>query len=237
MHEIAPPRKASQAASRRIHTPGPLLLVVLLLTGLCSITGCSSGPASLTFKSTHSEDEYSQQFSRAFYSHPENGEYHAVLIEDGIHPNATKPSEPIVASAAAPLSQTVHVRVLWRPIRGTKPDAPSATNSIIDWYVRTNDSASATDHLHYRGAGFVSVSESKGQARFVIRSAHLELADSGGKLRDPLGASSLSGEFVALKNPGVVTSTVDDLMASAERPALPSHAAHDGPPPRTPAGP
>jgi hypothetical protein len=98
-------------------------------------------------------------------------------------------------------------------------------------------SAQASDLLHYRGAGFVVVSESKGKATFTIRSAHLDLTDSAGRLHDPLGESSLTGQFVAINNPGVVNTTVEGLASASQKPGAPSPAAHDGPPPRSPAGP
>jgi hypothetical protein len=237
MLDLAPQRKDSLTARLTLKAARLLSMSLLLIAALGVASGCSAKSSALTFKSAHSDVEYAQDFTCAFYEHTDNGEYHAVLIEDGIHPGGNKPRGPIVASAAAPLSQTVHVRVLWRPIRGTKPDTPSATNAVIDWYVRTNDSAQANDLLHYRGAGFVVVSESKGKATFTIRSAHLELTDSAGRLHDPLGDSSLTGRFVAINNPGVVNTTVETLVSAGQKPGAPSPAAHEGPPPRAPAGP
>lgn len=211
---------------------------ILALAGLAFGSGCSSKNGSLSLRSNNSKLEYSQKFTRAYYSRNENGEYDIVLLEDGIIPKRSKSDAPIIASAAAPLNQTVHIRILWRPLRGSKPDAPSATNSVIDWFVRANDSIDSADRLHYRGAGFITISESNGQATFQIKSAKLEPANSTGRLRDPLGQSSLEGEFKAVQNSGMVTSTVQSLAATTPQTAIPPAAAtHDGPPPRRPAGP
>src|SRR5690606_1179943 len=160
-----------------------------------------------TFTSTESDRQYAQKFNKAYFRQTERGEYDAVLIEDGISTARRSTAGPIQASATAPLNQVVHIRVLWRPLRGSKPDTPSATNAVIDWYVRANDPGGRGDHLHYRGAGFVTIDGSGSEARFAIRSAHLELADGAGSLRDPLGDSSLSGTFIAARRPELVSST------------------------------
>src|SRR5690348_6714068 len=101
--------------------------------------GCTSGSPQLTFKSTESSQAYTQNFGRSFFSRTGDGQYEVVLLEDGITPNKSNSSGPILSSSAGPVSQAVHVRVLWTPLRGVKPDTPSATNSVIDWYLRGND--------------------------------------------------------------------------------------------------
>jgi hypothetical protein len=176
---------------------------------LTLLTGCFSSPNKLTFRSNQTGQVYAQNFGRAFYSQTEDGRYDVVLMEDGIVPTQGKSSGPLTASSAGPLSQTVQIRVLWKPLRMTRPDAPSATNSVIDWYVRTSDPGA--DRLHYRGAGFVSVTETRNGAKFSIRNAQVELSNGSGRLHDPLGASSLSGSFEAVKNHEIVASTIELL--------------------------
>jgi hypothetical protein len=157
-------------------------------------------------------------------------------MDTGVTPIRSQSTGPILTSTSAPLSQTVHLRVLWRPQRGSRPDTPSATNAIIDWYVQTNDAPAQADRLHYRGAGFVSIDDGGQRARFTIRSAHVELKDGTKRLQDPLGNSSLSGSFLATRNDDIVASTMQTLRPVTG--GQPTHAsANDGPPPRSPAGP
>jgi hypothetical protein len=191
----------------RSHLRTILLLSIVLLS-----TGCFSSSNKLTFRSNHGNEIYPQAFRQAYYSKTEDGRYDVVLMEGG-----------------QPLNQIVHIKVLWKPLRGVKPDAPSATNSVIDWYLQ-----SGGDRLHYRGAGFVSVSEGRSDATFVIRNAQVELSEGSGRLHDPLGASSLSGSFDAVPNPGQVSSTIEMLRQENARSQVRQASAIDGPPPRTP---
>ncbi|HVT90472.1 MAG TPA: hypothetical protein VHD56_16580, partial [Tepidisphaeraceae bacterium] len=185
--------------------------------------------------------KYSQHFTRSFYTITDDGEYNVVLAEDGVWAIKSRSTGPIFPTGAnRPLTQTMHIRVLWKPQSGSKPDAPSATNAIIDWYVRSNDSGGGLDHLHYRGVGFVAIYESRNESRFVIRNARMELTDSSGRLQDPLGGASITGSFLALRDDSQVTTALNvlhDEMAVAS-PAMPMQTgAHDGPPPRVPVGP
>lgn len=223
------PSKDAQRSKLRVLTV--FCSVFLLFSGV----GCADKTSKLVFRSTESSSEYSQQFKRAFYSYSENGEYNVVLIEDGIVPVQGKSNAPLASSAGAvPLSQIVHIRILWKPLRGSKPDTPSATNAVINWYVRTNNSPAKVDRLHYRGAGFVSVQEAGDTGFFNIRSAHLELAEGVGQLRDPLGSSNVTGAFTAIRNTGMVTSAMNSLR---DEPGQPAPGAHEGAPPRLPPAP
>jgi hypothetical protein len=191
--------------------------------------GCSSQHAEVSFKSTTSNRQYSQQFQKAYFTRTASAEYDAVLVDDGVSESRHGSSGPIKPTPAAPLSQILHIRVRWRPLRGSKSDTPTATNAVIDWYILASDPANRDDYLHYRGAGFVKVSENGNEARFDIDSAHLDVAESGGKLQDPLGASSVSGGFFAERNDALVKSTIKSVRSS-----IPDSATHQGPPPRMP---
>jgi hypothetical protein len=206
----------------------PVLLLPLLLTG------CFSLPSSnkLTFRSNQNGETYSQAFKQAYYSRTADGQYDVVLLANGITPRPTKSSGPIASAPGGPLDQTVQVRVLWKPLRGAKPDAPSATNSVIDWYVQTTDSGA--DRLHYRGAGLVSVSEGKNTAKFNIRNAQVALREGAGRLHDPLGASSLNGSFQAIRNDDIVASTIAQLHRENGKPHGSQASVHEGPPARIP---
>jgi hypothetical protein len=204
---------------------------ILLLCLVSMTTGCFSGSNELTFKSNQTNQIYPQRFNRAFYSKTEDGRYEVVLMENGIV-SGGKTKGPINASTAGPLNQTVQIKVLWKPLHGVKPDAPSATNSVIDWYVQTADSGG--DRLHYRGAGFVSVYEGKSSTTFVIRNAQVALSDSTGRLHDPLGDSSVSGSVEAIRNDGMVNLTIEALRQENTKPQIRQASANDGPPARHP---
>lgn len=189
--------------------------------------------------SDNSNRQYLQQFSRAYYTQSAGGEYEIILMEDGISTAPAKASGPIASSAAtAPLNQTVHIRVQWRPMRGSKADAPTATNAVINWYVRSNDVGSS-DHLHYRGAGFVQVYGSDPKMQFAVRNAHLELTGSSGKLGDPLGPSRLTGTFIAMRGDAQVTSALSMLREqfAMRNGSAPQPAGRTGPPARGFSGP
>lgn len=204
---------------------------------LAGFGGCASGPAWLTFKSVESEKQYSQRFNRSYFSIGEDGQYNIILIEDGMGQPSGRTSGPLVSTASAPVSQIIHIRVLWKPLRGSKPDAPSATNSVIDWYVRPADYDGAGQRLHYRGAGFVVIDQSRQQAKIVIRNARLELADGSVQLRDPLGTSTLSGSFTAIEDQAMVESTLSALKREVGHGQPSEASSHEGPPPRGPTGP
>lgn len=222
-----------------------LILMLLLGGALPLVGGCASGkPATLTFEQADGVKTYSQQFSRAYVRQSESGEYDVLLIEDGIAPEGTVPAAgvPIHSAAVAPLKQVVHLRVLWRPQRGTKADHPSATNAVVDWYVCPNDAGHQRDYLHYQGAGFVSIYGSGDRPRIWIRSATVALKNRSGNMVDPLGRSTLSGSFLARRNDALVKTTVEQFrhdltvtQASATPPAF--EPAFDGPPPRSPPSP
>jgi hypothetical protein len=91
--------------------------------------------------------------------------------------------------------------------------------------------------LHYRGAGFVSIYEASADARFVIRSAHLELINKSGRMQDPLGPNSLKGAFIATRSGSQVTSALAQLREQQAMTGVSQPGSHEGPPPRGPIGP
>jgi hypothetical protein len=202
-----------------------LPLIILTLLG-----GCSSGPQTmLIFSSTQTDREYSQQFNKAYYGKTPSGEYDVILLADGIKAVESSSAGPLKPSPTAPLSQTLYIHVRWSPEQGTKPDTPTAINAVIDWYIHSNEASEQNDRLHYRGAGFAKVSESKGIARIDIANVHVDLVESSGRLQDPLGPSTLSGSVFALRNDDLVATTINTMHAQAAQPGD-----HQGPPPRTP---
>jgi hypothetical protein len=206
-----------------------LLLVApggLVLTGCASKAGTSPR---LQLRSSQTRQVYAQQFDTAYFSRGDTGEYEIVLVDDGGADAGTagsaKAGQPLRPSQAAPLRQVVHIRVHWRPLRGTKPDHPSATNAVIDWYVTapTGDAAQANDRLHYQGAAFVEIGAKDRVAKVRVSKGQVALVEAVGSLHDPVGRSVLSGTFTATRDKTMVAANTAplrlDAAARAERPA------------------
>ncbi len=198
----------------------------LLLTGCASKAG---KPARLQLRSSQTRQVYAQQFEQAFFSRLDTGEYEIVLVDDG--DNDTRKTEstgarrPLLPSQAAPLRQVVHIRVHWRPLRGSKPDHPSATNAVVDWYVTApaGDAAQANDRLHYQGAAFVEIDAKNGVAKVRVSKGQVSLVEAVGSLHDPVGRSVLAGTFTARRSETMVAANTAplrlDAAARAVRPA------------------
>jgi hypothetical protein len=211
-------------------------ICVILLAALAG--GCASDAATLRFQSVESGKFAVREFRRAYYSKTEDGQYTAVLTDDGINAAPAKSSGAIpAATSTAPLRQVVSIRVLWRPLRGSKPDAPSTTNAVIDWYVRSNTDPASKDMLHYRGAGFISIYGSGETARFTVRNARVELAEQSGRLQDPLGQTELTGSFLATRSDTLAASSLQTGTESPDLHRASPASSHMGPPPRTMLGP
>jgi hypothetical protein len=215
----------------RIATRG----LIVALTFVLFASGCAlhdDKAPRLQLRSAQTKQVYAQQFDRAYYSSRGTGEYEIVLVADGdaaaAEPKKTRPGQPLPPSEEAPLRQVVHVRVHWRPLRGTKPDHPSATNAVIDWYVTapTGDAAQADDRLHYQGAAFVELGTNGHVAKVAITKAQMSLVEAVGSLYDPVGRSVLWGSFTATRNETMVASVTTPLRleAAAARAVRPARA-------------
>ena len=200
-------------------------VICAMLVGGCALKGDKS--PRLQLRSMRTKQVYAQQFDRAYYSSRGTGEYEIVLIDDddddddggatSAKSKAAKSGEPLPPSQAAPLRQVVHVRVHWRPLRGTKPDHPSATNAVIDWYVTapSGDVPQANDRLHYQGAAFVELGTNGQVAKVTISKAQMSLVEVVGSLHDPVGRSVLSGSFAAMRNDAMVVAATAPLRLDA----------------------
>jgi hypothetical protein len=119
----------------------------------------------------------------------------------------------------------VHIRVHWRPLRGSKPDHPSATNAVVDWYVTApaGDASQANDRLHYQGAAFVEIDAKNGVAKVRVSKGQVSLVEAVGSLHDPVGRSVLAGTFTARRSETMVAANTAplrlDAAARAVRPA------------------
>ncbi len=187
----------------------PLAASMLLLG---CITGCASRSADLRVTSLATKAKYSQQFTDAYVAKGAQGNTEVVLTNDD-----------------GDVRHVMHVKVLWRPQRGTKQSHPSYTNAGIHWYVfnqgartaaasATASPAETNDVLEYTGAGFVRLSETAAGTEVTIRNATLKPADSAAKcsLNDPVGPSRLTGTFIAKKSSKRVNALLAEVKSATE---------------------
>jgi hypothetical protein len=163
-----------------------LLTIPLVLVGV----GCAGG-TNLTVTSLQNHQTYLQPVSKAYAGRSDDGDLDVVLVSDD--GNAPK-------TVATGVRQVMHIRVLWKPMKGVKLDNPTATNAAIDWYVFSDpDKAGAgSDGLvAYTGAGFVNVQQSGSTVTLNIRNATLSPTTRQGGMIDPLGGAKLQGAVVA----------------------------------------
>ena len=164
-------------------------LVLLLLT-----VGCAGNSTSLTVQSRQNGQTYQQRFSKAYAGRSPRGDLDVVLVQNAGPDRATRD-----------VWQVMHVRVLWKPMKGVKLDNPTATNATIDWYVMGGDEtnpAQAPGLVAYTGAGFVRVNKSGGLTKLEIRNATLRPTAREGGMADPIGPAKLQGTIVARTGSG-----------------------------------
>lgn len=196
----------------------PLLLLAGLMAG-----GCGQNSAELTLTSLQSNATFLQQFSRAYVTTGATGGSEIVLVDEqavnGGGGAEAGEAVPASASGATALRQVMHLRVLWKPQRGTKQSHPSYTNAGLRWYVIGDG---GHDVLEYSGAGFVALQETAAGTQVTIRNATLKpVAAPRGGLCDPVGPARLTGTFIAKKSPQRVKSLLAEVksaVASAEVP-------------------
>lgn len=184
----------------------------ILLPMLALATGCTSGgPSRLRLHSTGSGHLFSQDFEQSYFSQTSSGEYEVVLVDNGARQRAQRGDKPLKATDAAPLRQVVAIRIHWRPAQGTRADSPSATNAVVDWYVLADSVDQTQDRLHYQGAAFVRIFPNDKTARIVVRNGSLSLLEASGALRDPVGESTIEGDFVAKRNETMVAAVTTPI--------------------------
>ena len=188
----------SKTTNRLLRLPAAASLLLLFC-----ITGCASrSSADLKLTSLEGKATFRQQFTDAYIAKGADG----------------GDTEVVLAGRDGDVRQVMHVKVLWRPSRGTKQSHPSYTNAGLHWYVMNHNGSDAPDVLEYTGAGFVVLSNSplaKGGAdgtRVTIRNATLKPVETPGAattMKDPVGPAKLTGSFVAKRSP----KRVNDLLA------------------------
>jgi hypothetical protein len=110
------------------------------------------------------------------------------------------------------LQQVVHLRILWKPMRGTKTDQPSTTNSVITWGIF--ESNGGADQLRYSGAGFVLAYRAGQRLNVTIRNATMRPVYHSGQIDDPIGSATLVGRFTAQIDPARVEAALAALNDS-----------------------
>ena len=182
-------------------------MLLLALAPVCAMTGCvaTTPQSTLTVTSVRSQETFKPQFDSAVASRSAEGDYDVVLTGESAPGGA--------GGGGAGVRQVMHVRVLYRPMRGTRLDHPSATNASIRWFVL---GSRAGDVVEYTGAGFVTVkSAAVGDGVEVnVRNASLRPITSGGNLTDPLGPTTVAGTFQARTNPGRVGELLAQVAAA-----------------------
>ncbi len=176
-----------------------LFALVMIASPIAFVApGCSTGPrtaATMRLTSTDATNVFVQRFTHS----------HATNRTD------TATDVVLTGSPDGNLNQLMHLRLLWRPMRGTKTDQPSTTNAVIDWYVWENKTDAPPAVLKYSGAGLVMADRlSGGRLRIDVRNATMTLRSKRGDMVDPIGQSTLTGKFITTFD----TAAVDEAMAS-----------------------
>lgn len=187
----------------------PLCKLIVAGLALLLIGGCAS-TNQLRLTSTQGS-VFSQQFSHAYITSGEDGAYTIVLTNEPPINAATSRGQTIATADTSPLQQIMVIHVLWRPMRGVKPDHASATNASIDWYITSAGTRHSQDMLYYQGAGYVRVFGGGSNVSIDMRNASVKLAEHRGQLTDPLGSAQLTGSIEATVAPRHVQAVLKDV--------------------------
>jgi len=186
-------------------------------------TGCARIPSGVNLVSTKDKHAFAEKYPAAYISRGSGGDYHVILLKDGVSDSSpAKPGAPIRPLALADVRQVLHIHIFWAPMRGAKPDNPSATNAAIDWYlVRAGADGAVTGLAHYEGAGLVTASIADDAAGIIVRSGNLTPKTVAGDITDPIGPSRITARFDAVHKDSAVT----DILAQLDhlqQPGLPA---------------
>jgi hypothetical protein len=146
-------------------------LLLFLLSGCITIG--PFGKPTLRFTSTDRRHILIQKFPEAYATQSEDGVYDVVLVSTGLKDTEIDGAGSMLSPAyTVPVRQTVHMRIFWRPVRGAKPTSPAATNTVIHWYLQSQNYAAdqpPRDTLQYDGTGFVRISSADSKHAFRLR--------------------------------------------------------------------
>jgi hypothetical protein len=159
------------------------------------LQGCASKSATLTLHPQGQNVAFAKSFSQAYCGKESDGSYACVLVADDA-PAVSRGGKTIAPADAAPLRQVVHIKVLWRPLSGTRESAGS--NAAIDWYVLGN--TTSDDLLLYQGSGYVTMNPDDDVTKLTIHSSDIRPSLTRGSLSDPLGNVRVTGTVVAIND-------------------------------------
>ena len=195
---------------RRLPILGVLLLPLMLIAA-----GCGTSNPVLSISTLNPQRAFQQRFTQAYTSRDAAGDYQVVLLNDPI--DTVSPGDagkPLTAARVPPVREVLHIRVLWRPMSGAKPDSPAATNASLHWYVLSAPTAEGTSMIHYAGTAFVAVVPNGPGAEVTVRNGRLRAVEQHGELVDPLKDFAISGRFDAVADDQRLTRVLADVKSA-----------------------
>ncbi|HWE02515.1 MAG TPA: hypothetical protein VG326_08895 [Tepidisphaeraceae bacterium] len=186
--------------SSRLRQMHGLLLVGMVLS-LASI-GCSS-QTSLTVTSVDRQQTFRQGFTQAYSSRNGNGDIDVVLIDQATEKGLSG------RVSDSPVSQVMHIRLLWSPTRDMKA---VTSNASVKWYVIGRSIPPGL--LEYDGIAFVSSTDDNDATILKIRNSTLTLSAKHGAMIDWIGTSRVEGTIAARDNPRIVEKVLGQLNAT-----------------------
>jgi hypothetical protein len=217
-HDVTKHHLVSRRLPARALTP-----LLLLLAAAGGSVGCAGKPAQLRLTSLENDATFVQQFSKAYIGKGAVGGTEVVLVdEQAVPPRPDADGDAMTAasssSTGSAVRQVMHLKVLWKPQRGTKQSHPSYTNAGLRWYVLGDG---GRDVLEYSGAGFVALTETAAGTQVTIRNATLKpVGTPRGSLTDPVGPARLTGTFIATKSPQRVSALLAEVKTAVDGAAI-----------------
>jgi len=205
---------------------------------IAMLGGCGVSPPVVSVVTDISHQRYRKQFNHAYVSNDSAGNYVVVLLEDPPPiPHSGPPGQILQPTTTLPKHQVVVIRLLWRPMDGTKPDSPAAINAALHWYVLSYPTADGTSFLHYAGTAFVQVASDGSGGKVTIKNGLLKLVDRHGDLVDPLKSFQVDGEFDAVTDDAALHQALDDVKSTLADARIGPANLPDSQPPARPIGP
>lgn len=189
------------------------IATILISSAIVFSSGCARIPSGVNVVSLTDKHSFNEAYPAAFISRGAGGDLHIVLLKDATTRSPLTVNGPLQPLALSDIRQLLHIHIFWRPMRGTKPDNPSATNAAIDWYlVRAGADGQITGLAHYEGAGLVTASIADDAAGVIIRSGALRPTRVEGDMTDPIGPLNITGRFDVLYHPSAVNDVLNELQ-------------------------
>jgi hypothetical protein len=195
----------------RLTTATPRLLLLAAMVGLLFVGSACARRAPVHIESIDVRWTHGIHPTRSIYDLAPDGTYNILIVEDPPTTVPRRPERPLQPAADVPLRQVVHLRVFWRPRRGTEPDHPAAANATVHWYVIGVGTAQGQDMVRYEGTGIVSVYAGQPEANINLQNAYLRVRVEQGRLRDPVGPVVMHGTAQAAYRPQQVEQLLTEL--------------------------